>query len=394
MNRREMLKRSAAVAAGVAAAPMINRGSFQLFAQSNTKYSARAVELVRRSTVVDMLNPFTLPGVLTFGEKKTTWFTDPTTFTDADFQRFKDSGLNVLHIAVGVGSYEGALNFLGLWNGFIAHHGDKLMRIDTAESLDRVKQAGKVGILLGLQNSDHFRTVNDIDLFWSLGQRVSQLTYNARNLIGNGATERTDDGLSDFGVAVVAKMNQVGMAVDVSHSGDKTTLDACEFSKQPVLFTHSNCRAISGHVRAKSDEAIRKMAATGGVMGITYVRMFVRAQEPTTLEHALDHYQHVAKLVGVEHVGTGSDIDLDGYDDLPEQARNQLKAAYKGSYAFREKLDIEGLDHPQRTYDLAEGLIRRGFSDQHVEMILGGNFKRVLAQIWMARQPEASPAKR
>jgi membrane dipeptidase len=110
--------------------------------------------------------------------------------------------------------------------------------------------------------------------------------------------------------------------------------------------------------------------------------MFVRDQEPTTIEHALDHFEHVKKLVGVEHLGVGSDVDLDGYDDLPEAEHRAMRSGYKGTYAFREKDDIEGLDHPKRMFDLTEGLIRRKYADREIEMILGGNFKRVLSQIW------------
>jgi membrane dipeptidase len=173
------------------------------------------------------------------------------------------------------------------------------------------------------------------------------------------------------------------MAVDVSHCGDRTTLDAFEISKKPALITHSNCRALApGHPRCKTDEAIKKMAAAGGVMGITGVRMFVKNEEPTTIEDALNHFDHVARLVGVEHLGVGSDIDLDGYDDMPPELNRQLRAGYKGSYGFREKIDIEGIDHPRRMFDLTEGLIRRKYSDRDIEGILGGNFKRVLSQIW------------
>ncbi len=396
MNRREMLKNTAAAAAVLA--PMVNRGAFQLFVQSTTKYSSRAVDLVRRSTVVDMLNPVSLYAVLadlTGDKSRPNWLTDPASFTEKDLQTFRDSGINVFHIAVGTGgreAYADTLRFLGLWNGFIAHHDNHFMRVDTPERLQSVKNSSKIGIILGLQNSDHFRTASDVDTFYELGQRVSQLTYNSRNLIGSGSTERSDGGLSDFGVAVVERMNRLGMAVDVSHCGDQTTLDAFSVSKQPVLITHSNCRAVSGHVRAKTDEAIRRMAAKGGVMGITSVRPFVKASEPTTVEDVLNHYDHVAKLVGVEHVGTGSDIDLWGYDALPEPMRKRLHAGYKASYGFREKDDIEGLNHPQRTYDLAEGLIRRGYSDANVELILGGNFRRVLTQVWGVPKAQAAAA--
>ncbi|MGI9067898.1 MAG: dipeptidase [Pyrinomonadaceae bacterium] len=338
MSRRELLKRAAGASAAALAAPMINRGRFRFFAYSATTYSARAMELMKRATVIDMLSPFIISRSL--GAK---WFSNPDSFTAADLQRFRNSGINVFHIAVGTGGRDahlGTLRFIAGWNSFLSNHDQHLMRVDSPADLDRVKVSGKVGVLLGVQNSEHYQSADDVNLFHGLGQRVSQLTYNTRNLIGNGATERRDEGLSDYGVSIVERMNKVGMAVDVSHCGDHTTLDAFEVSKKPVLITHSNCRTlVPGHPRLKTDEAIKKMAATGGVMGITGVRMFVKSDEPTTVEHALDHFDHAVKLVGVEHVGVGSDMDLDGYDDIPAEEKD-------------------------------------------IELILGGNFKRVLAQIW------------
>jgi membrane dipeptidase len=238
-------------------------------------------------------------------------------------------------------------------------------------------------VILGLQHSDQFSIPKDVDFFHTLGQRVSQLTYNSRNFIGNGSTERKDEGISDFGAAIIERMNKVGMAVDVSHCGDQTTLDAFEISKKPVLITHSNARSlVNGHPRCKTDEAIKKMGAAGSVMGITGVRMFVKADEPTTIEHVLDHFDHVRKLTGPEHIGVGSDIDLYGYDAMPPELNKQLRAGYKGSYGFREKIDVEGLNHPKRMYDMTEGLIRRKYSDADIRGVLGGNFARVLKQIW------------
>lgn len=393
MNRRRMLKTTAAAGVAVLAAPRMNFGSFHLFAEVPAKYSKRAVDLVQRSTVVDMLNPLSLYAVMAdfMGEKTPTWFSDPTLFTEKDWERFKTSGFNVLHVGVGTGgadAYDSTLRFLASWNGFMAHHSDWFMRIDSPERIESVKRSGKLGIILGLQNSEHFRKPDDVDYFYSIGQRVSQLTYNARNLIGTGSTERTDSAITDFGVSIIERMNKVGMAVDVSHCGDLTSADACTVSKAPVLITHSNCRALCPHPRCKPDDVIKKVAATGGVIGITGVRMFVKNTEPTTIEDVLNHYDHVAKLVGVEHVGTGSDIGIEGYDALPEPIRKKLHASYKASYAFRAKDDVEGLDHPQRTYDLTEGLIRRGYSDADIDGVLGGNFKRVLAQIWGMRTPE------
>jgi len=389
-----MLRSVAAASAGLVAAPMINIGRFKLFANSPVEYSTRAIDLVGRSTVMDMLCVLTLD----FG-KNGRWMADPELFTAADFQPFKDSGINVIHPAVGLGgpnAFETALRWFASWNAFIANNDQFMIRIDSQADLNRVKKSGKLGVLLGLQNSDHFRTPADVDVFRGLGQRVSQLTYNSRNLIGNGATERRDEGISDFGAAIIEKMNQAGIAVDVSHCGDRTTLDAFDISKKPVLITHSNCRTlVPGHPRVKTDEAIKKVGEKGGVMGITGVRMFVKVDEPTTIEHVLDHFDHVKKLIGPQHLGVGSDIDLYGYDSMPPEMNKQLRAGYKGSYAFREKIDVEGLNHPKRMFDLTEGLIRRKYSDTEIEGILGGNFKRVLSEIWTVEKPApaATPAR-
>jgi membrane dipeptidase len=278
------------------------------------------------------------------------------------------------------------MSFICFWNGFIARHTDQLMRVDDAQSIDTAKSSGKIGIILGVQNSEHFRTADDVDRFYQLGQRVSLLTYNSRNLIGNGSTERRDDGISDFGVQIIERMNKVGMAVDTAHCGDKTTLDAFELSKVPVLITHSNCRALNpNHPRCKTDEAIRKMAEKGGVMGITGVRNFVAPKEPTNIETVLDHFDYVAKLVGVEHVGVGSDYDLDGYDAMPEDYKKWLRGLYKSSYGFRDKMDTDGFNHYKRMFDLTDGLIPRGYSDADIGLILGGNFRRVLGQIWTTK---------
>jgi membrane dipeptidase len=116
-------------------------------------------------------------------------------------------------------------------------------------------------------------------------------------------------------------------------------------------------------------------------MGITGVRHFVKTTEPTTLEDMLDHYDHVRRLVGVQHVGLGSDIDLDGNDDLPLEQQQALRNM-SPLYASRAKFDIEGVDHPKRVFDLTEGLIRRGYSDTDIRLVLGDNFRRVLKEIW------------
>lgn len=379
-SRRHFLKGAAAMVSF----PMVNLGSYRVFAQSDTTYSAKAIDLVNSSLVIDMLSILPPLGQLflaDFGSAPKR--TDGSAIDEAHLQKLLSMGIDVFHPAFGVGRREEAFATMARYNAYASEHPGVLLRVDSVEDFELVRAKDKIGFIMGFQSSSHISELDDINLFYNLGQRVGQLTYNSRNLIGTGSTDRSDGGLSDFGVAVVERMNEVGMAIDVSHCGDQTTLDAMAFSKKPVLITHSNCRAlVPNHPRCKPDESILAMAKSGGVMGITGVRNFVRDREPTTIEHMLDHYDHVARLVGVEHLGVGSDMDPDGYDDIPEPAFTTLKSAYKNSYGFRAKIDTDGFDHPKRMYDLVEGLIRRKYSKADIEGILGGNFKRVLTAIW------------
>ncbi len=342
-------------------------------------YSKRAISIIENAGAIDML------GLVTINNEEWDRWNSANGMTEADRQQFKDCGIKVFHHSFGLGgpnSHTDALIYFAALNAFIARYSDTFTRVSRCRDLEALVRSPKVGVIPGLQNSEHFRTPEDVKLFYSLGQRVSMLTYNAQNNLGCGATERRDCGVSDFGAAIIQKMNEVGMLVDVSHCGDMTTLDAFELSKKPVAITHSNCRALVNHPRCKTDEAIRKMAASGGVMGITGVRMFVRSEEPTTIEHLVDHVDHVAKLVGVEYVGVGSDCDLNGYDKLPKAQDQALRASYKASYAFREKLDIEAFGHPRKIFDLTEALLRRGYGEADIVGILGGNFRRMFKNVW------------
>lgn len=340
------------------------------------QYSRRARSLVERALVIDMLAPLKLD------------FT-PQAYAGRigaqDAAAFRASGITGFHHSVGFGganAHADVLAYLAAWQGYVGRNADVFCLVDRAQDLDRAKAQGKVAVIMGVQNTEHFREVADVKTFHQLGQRCAQLTYNAQNRVGSGGTDRIDGGLSDYGVQVVQAMHEAGMLVDVSHCGDRTTLDAIELAPGPIAITHSNCRALNGHPRLKTDEAIRKLAAKGGVMGITGVRNFVRDREPTTVEHIVDHIDHVAKLVGIEHVGIGSDADLDGYDDMPADQQQMLRGLYKASYAFRERIDTDGFDHPRKVYDLTEALIRRGYSDSDIEAVLGGNFRRLLGAVW------------
>ena len=384
LGRRTLLK-----GAALAGASAVLRGRFQLFAQSRAEYSARAIQLVAETTVVDLLNQFRFPD---YSEKPADkldyWLTKPGSFTASDAATYQSSGINVFALGEGASDYEDGLRFFAKWNGFLAAYSDLLLRIDDAADFARVRNDKKIGIMLTMQESSHFRGPDDIDEFFALGQRISQLTYNFNNRIGSGFLEQRDGGLSVFGLSIMERMEKVGMGVDLSHCGDQTTLDALDAAKRPALFTHATCRALNeGHLRAKTDEAIRKLAKTGGIMGIAFIRFLVRDREPVTLANVLDHFDYVRKLVGVEYLAVGSDLDVVGNGNTiggsgkgPEAQPNFDR--YRYHVEKPQRVATTGLDHPKRIFDLTEGLIARGYSDADIKMILGGNAVRVLGKIW------------
>ncbi len=392
VSRRTALR---TIGLGLVGAPALLRGRYRVFAQSPAEYSARAVRLMEDTTVVDLLDQFLFADYAEKPPKNERWLTVPGSFTAADADLYRSSGINVFALGHGPGDYERAVRFFADWNGFIAGYSDWVMRIDDAGDFERVRAARKIGIMLTFQDSTHFRTPDDVRTFFGLGQRISQLTYNFANRIGSGFLEQRDAGLTVFGLSVLERMNAVGMGVDVSHCADQTTMDALQASKKPVLFSHATCRAVvPGCLRCKTDEAIRLMARTGGMMGVAFLRFMNRDREPVTIEHVLDHFDHVAKLVGVEFVGVGSDMDVVGNpnavgggmqpDSQPNFERYQVHSDPDG------RITVKGLDHPRRMFDLAEGLIRRGYSDSDIELMLGGNAVRVLGQIWGGGQKPAN----
>lgn len=366
-TRRRLLRTGLCSGAGALLAPMLNFGRCRLEGAETVRVSTRAVDLVNATTVVDMLGLLTLDW-----PQLARWQTAPEQFTEPQFRSLERSGIRIFHPAVETSArqpFEAALRWTSGWNHLLDGNGCYLARVASILDLLLVPKRGRIGVVVGFQDSDHFRTAADVDLFHGLGQRVSQLTYNEANRLGSGCHAPRDRGLTRFGAEIVAAMNRRGMAIDVSHCGDRTSLDAIEASRQPVLVTHSNCRAlVRGQRRCKPDAVIRALARKGGVMGITVVRAFVKSGSPT-LDDLLDHFDHVRRIAGPEHVGLGSDVDLVAHPGVTG-----------GFY------EIRGLDPLARVFQIADGLLRRGWSERDVALVIGGNFLRVLADIW----PESS----
>jgi membrane dipeptidase len=386
MRRRDFILQSAATLLPLAAFPNINFNKYRYSPLAPVEYSRRAVDLVHRCVVIDMLNQFSMPGAELDG-----WFANPGSF-ESSVQKYRDSGIDAFALGHGAQNRAGALSYFTKWNRFIAGNPATMKRIDKASDFEYANQNGLTGVLLTFQDSRHFEKAEDVATFYDFGQRLSQLTYNYFNQIGSGAFDNDDKGLTEYGRSVVKKMNDVGMSVDLSHCSDKTTLEAIELSSKPPIITHANCRALNpGNPRTKTDEMIRNLAAKGGVFGIAEIRFMVRGSEPVTIEHFLDHYDHLIKLVGAEHAGIGTDFDLDTDDgriSLEERKKmfvdttNERFKKYRMHSNDQYLIGVEGLNHPKRIFDIVEGFIRRGYSDDVIEMILGKNFMRAASQTW------------
>jgi membrane dipeptidase len=388
---RSISRRTALGRLGVTlvAAPAILRGRFRVFTGAATEYSARCIKLMEESIVVDLLNQFRFQDFAEKPPRIERWLKEPGALSAADADIYRGSRMTAVALGHSPADYDEGIRFFADWNGLLAGYSDWFTRIDDASDFARAKAAKKLGIMITFQNSQHFRRADDVNTFWGLGQRISQLTYNMNNGIGSGFLEQRDGGLSMFGLSIVERMNQVGMAVDLSHCADQTTMDGIAASKRPVVFTHANCRALAPSLtRLKTDEAIKGMAKTGGVMGVAFIRFMVREQEPVTIEHVLDHVDYAAKLVGVEHVAVGSDLDMVGNPNPIGGGMDPKKQPNFDRYHFHTdsagKLTITGLDHPKRMFDLTEGLIRRRYNDADITGIVGGNAVRVLTRIWQA----------
>ena len=259
---------------------------------------------------------------------------------------------------------------------------DRLLRATSVKDLDAAAARNVIGLVYYLQNitliGDDLDKLNDLK---AKGIRIIQLTYNMRNLVGDGCLERQNSGLSTFGMELVARMNEMGLLVDLSHCGDATTNEGITASKKPVAITHSACKALFSHPRNKTDDTIRLLARHGGVLGIFQINPYIGPKERNTLDDFLAHIDHAVKVGGVEHVGIGSDREHRRIPDTPEEKQKLIDELSRlrpvNAASFRWPFFISELNHPRRMETIADGLAKRGYKADAVDKILGGNFYRL-----------------
>jgi len=372
-TRREMLK-------GMATGGVVNavRSRLETLASDPVPSFSSLDEIFESSIVVDDL----------------TGFQPKPSLPDAGFSVVKESGVTVVGPTLGEVepeiAFHSTVEELGKIAELVSRFPDRMMLIRSFSDIGRTKAEGKLGILANVQNSACIgRDLKNLDLFYSLGLRQIQLTFNWRNWVGDGCTERTQAGLSYFGVDMVQRMNELGMIVDVGHTGYQSTLDAVEVSSKPIVYSHTNCKALCDHPRNKTDDQIKALARKGGVMGLSCFNWFVSDKPRSTLDDLLNHFDHIAKLVGPGYIGIGSDFDIAGWAGREPNAEWE---AHKRLYGEREWKAIKGrfppyideVNNARRYHTIAEGLLKRGWPLRDIAGVLGLNFMRVYKEVLSA----------
>jgi membrane dipeptidase len=304
---------------------------------------------------------------------------------EVEYEAVKRSGYTGIQTTLPSGSFESASRALAEWNRRVRDNEERLIKATKATHFEMAKREGKMAVLFGFQNATMLEgSVENLDPLYELGTRCIQLTYNRRNLLGDGCTERVDAGLSDYGVAVVERMNELGIIVDLSHCGLQTSADGVAVSRRPPAFTHTFCEALyPKHPRAKTDELIRAMSRRGGITGIAALGYFIGPSPDTTIEDYLDHVDHAVKVGGTDHVGLCTDFQIRGIKSWAtrENWYEPRLRNFKPSYRVRWPPWIEGLDEPERFRNVAHALSRRGYGEEDIRKILGGNWLRYFRDI-------------
>ena len=300
------------------------------------------------------------------------------------YRHMHEGGLTAVNASVAVweGAKETMQNIGRMYRDF-RRYSQWIRPVTRIADFEAAKREARVGVFLGFQNSSPLEGDLDlVEVFHNLGVRVIQIAYNDLNFVGAGCYERQDVGLSHFGLEVVREMNRLGMVIDLSHVGYRTTMEAIEASSQPVWFSHCNPMALKKHVRNKTDEQVRALVAKGGVVGANAFPPFLAREYEATLEDFLEVIDYWVGIAGIDHVALGLDFtenQTDEWFDWLMMGKRKDAMVHPLRLPLRNPKGIEGArDFP----NITEGLVRRGYSDEDTRKIMGENILRLLRVVW------------
>jgi membrane dipeptidase len=276
---------------------------------------------------------------------------------------------------------------LGMRQADLAHQSGA-MTVRTLADIDEAHRSGRVGLVFGLEAATPIENeIDRLDVLYGLGLRQIGIAYSDANSLGSGLGEARDGGLTAFGRRAVARMNQLGLAIDVSHSSDRTTLDVCGVSERPVLMTHAGARAVWDTARMKPDDVLRAVAATGGVIGMSAApHTTLSAAHPRhSIDSVMDHFRYCADLVGIEHVAFGPDTLYGDHVQLHRIFAHLLGIArVNRGPAYEPVAYVDGLENPTENFtNICGWLVQHGLGDDEIRAVIGGNIYRVLRSIWV-----------
>ena len=291
-------------------------------------------------------------------------------------ERLARSGVTVVGVNIGFGeqSIEDHIRVLAHFRRWIAQRADRYVLVRTVDDVLGAKASGRLGIFFDIEGA---RAIDDqpsmIGLYYDLGVRWMLMAYNRNNRVGGGCLD-DDPGLSDFGYAVIDEMERAGMLACCSHTGERTTMDVIAYSRNPVIFSHSNPRALWDHPRNIRDEVIQACAAKGGVVGINGVGQFLGKNDTSSRTFARN-VDYVARLAGVDHVALGLDYVFDE-QELADYLASMPATFPAGSH---EPCDFV---RPEQIAEIVGELLSMGYSHDDLTKILGGNLLRVARTVW------------
>jgi len=317
------------------------------------------------------------------------------TLSDRVVADARASGMDAVNVTLGYVSgdeepFEQSVREIGRWNARLLSRPADLLHVLTAADILRARREGRIGIVYGFQNTAMLGgDAGRVQLFADLGVRVVQLTYNPANQVGDGSMAPLNRGLTPFGREVVEALNAARIMVDLSHSGERTCLEAARISSRPVSINHTGCRALTDLPRNKTDEELRLVASRGGFVGI-YFMPFLSPDSVATAADVVAHIDHAVNICGEDHVGIGTDGGTTGIDDMPAyRARIREEIAERraaGIGATGENPDtlpfVEELSGPDQFRRLIDLLGRRGYPARRIEKIMGLNFLAFAREIW------------
>lgn len=268
------------------------------------------------------------------------------------------------------------------WKKAFVENADLIMQVRTTADIQAAKKAGKVGIILGWQNTCAIEDRIDVlPIFKDAGVSVIQLTYNTQNLVGAGCWEANDSGLSGFGREVVDEMNRLGILVDLSHVGNKTSADAISYSKKPCAYTHVAPKGLFDHPRNKTDAELRQIVDKGGFVGVATYPPFMKSGANTTIDDCMDLFEYMINVCGEENIGIGTDFTQDqdeAFFDWLRQDKGYARRANPGRGTAPTVKGIETLaGYPQFT----KGMQARGWKESRIRRVMGENWLRFLGQV-------------